>query len=335
MDVEDATAIAALSTAAMATTATAVAAAPLLHKAHPDDPIMASGPGLPDAITLASATPADMVPVPLAEQRVTTLPGPGINAAFLSQSLDPLPDAITVDRTDGIAADVSMLDQEMSAVTNVSRVESVTTTAQVWTAESAVVDTESEAGVTTSAAVAEVATATVVADSMNERQAIFPDGGSETMVARTQSVTQTEYASTAAVAMHAEASGGSVHRSSSSVSAVAVKSLVSRLQHVHASQHQSAAKASGEFEAESKLLRSQSASGHIMAHHPMATQGSGLSSDIVDDDSATIQHRHSIGSEGDEVDKLLTSGSGVPLVPNAMGSNSKLQQMHAALGGVS
>ncbi|KAL0054642.1 hypothetical protein WJX82_000357 [Trebouxia sp. C0006] len=73
VDVEDATSMPALSTAAMAATAT-TAVAPSLLPLKEDtlhDPILTSGPGLSDAIVTANATPAQMVAVPLSEQHPT------------------------------------------------------------------------------------------------------------------------------------------------------------------------------------------------------------------------------------------------------------------------
>ena len=56
----------------------------LQDKSISDRPLSGSGPGLPIAIIAATATEAEMVPVPVTEQHVTQLPGPGMNAAILA-----------------------------------------------------------------------------------------------------------------------------------------------------------------------------------------------------------------------------------------------------------
>ena len=77
-------------------TATAVTAAPVFteraaastledNKPVAQGPLSGSGPGLPIAIIAATATEAEMVPVPATEQRVTQMPGPGVNAAVLAR----------------------------------------------------------------------------------------------------------------------------------------------------------------------------------------------------------------------------------------------------------
>lgn len=81
VDCEDATAIAAV--------ATAVASPTLLEQpvaaqeASLDKAELTSGPHLSEAVKEATAADGEMVPVPVSQQRVTSLTGPGINAAFL------------------------------------------------------------------------------------------------------------------------------------------------------------------------------------------------------------------------------------------------------------
>ncbi|KAL0031911.1 hypothetical protein WJX79_004705 [Trebouxia sp. C0005] len=92
LDVEDATSMPALSSAATAATAaTAVVSTQLPPQEDPQhDPVLGSGPSLSDAIVTATATPAQMVAVPLSEQQPVTLSSPGVNAAFLEQQADPI-----------------------------------------------------------------------------------------------------------------------------------------------------------------------------------------------------------------------------------------------------
>ena len=92
MDVEDAHTIAANFTTVAATSAAAVAT-DTIAKLPAKDPggvvqvaAMASGPHLPEAISEATATEAEMVSVPLAEQHATALSDAGINAAYLNDS---------------------------------------------------------------------------------------------------------------------------------------------------------------------------------------------------------------------------------------------------------
>ena len=377
-DVEEAADVAvALSTAELATTATAVAAAPLLDQPVKGDlsegPLLGSGPNLSDAIVIANATQADMVSVPPAEQHITALPGNSINAVFLERSSDSHTSVAAADITDGMAQETVLVNSKASTVTTAARAESVTTVAQAWTAEAAAVAEQSEGAegtasastaasvAVTSVAAAEVETGSVVtaastvAVANSSVAAVTADTGCG--VTATAAVASTSFAAAAVHESHSvggesvvteaqadasvsqeayvstqiDKSAVSVQASTSSVDTAAVKSLVARMQHMHASRHQ---RVSLESEFESSVIVSHSAIEQIKAHQSVSSHTSDLSSDDDDSDSTRSSdialHRQS-SSEGTGESSLVKSGSGVPLLPSVQKRVTKLEQMHAAM----
>ncbi len=339
IDVEDATSMPALSTAAMAATATtAVASTPpppqedTLH-----DPVLGSGPGLSDAIATATATPAQMVAVPLSKQHPVSLPGPGVNSAFLEQQADPIlvTTATTINAAvaAGPTADAAAVAERQSpVVAAVAIAESSTSIAAASTAESVVMQSRSGVATasTTAVAAAEVTTSTT-AVAEDQREANSDTEYANTVV-ETQSASNVECLSTGAVTtMHTEASGSSVLGSTSVEDTVAMTSLASKQQHVYTSSDQSKADAVMESKAESSLLVSHLSFEHIKAHR--SSQGLDVSSD--DDSIEALDSTHADGQEQNSMSEsrlqadLPMATSGVPLLAQRPGS--KLEQMHSAL----
>lgn len=134
-DIEDA--------AAMSTAATAVAASTLLKQPATAQeetsalPAMASGPHLSEAVHEAAAAHAEMVPLPLSQQRATALPGPGINAAFLSGGQPSPAAALHASQVPAEEEGRSGLQQEAStaSVVAVAAAASTTVVAADWCAD--------------------------------------------------------------------------------------------------------------------------------------------------------------------------------------------------------
>jgi len=350
IDVEDAASMPAVSTAVMAATATtAVAPTPLQPQEDTlHDPALKSGPGLSDAVVTATATPAQMVAVPLSEQHPVTLPGPGVNAAFLERQADPIlvSTATTVNEAvaAGPTADAAVAERQGPVVAAVAMAESSTTVAAVWTAESVVMQSRSGVATpsTTAVAAAEsttLTTAVAAAESTTlttavaeDQRAATSDSESANTVAETQSASKVERLSTAAVtSVHTEASGSSMLASTSSVDTVVMTSLASKRQHVYTSNDHSKADAIVESKAESSLPVSHLSFEHIMAHR--LSQGLDVASDddpieALDSTQADVQEQNSVSESRLQAD-VSTTTTGMPLLAQRPGS--KLEQMHSAL----
>ena len=336
IDVEDATSMPALSTAAMAATTAVAPVSPPPKEDTLHDPILTSGPGLSDAIATATATPAQMVADPLYEQHPVTLPGPGINAAFLEQQADPIlvTTATTVNEAvaAGPTADAAVAKRQSSVVAAVAMAESSTSIAAASTAESVVVQSRSGvATASTTAVAAAEATTSTTAVAEDQREATS-DTRSAVTVVETKSASKIERLSTAAVTtMHTEASGSSMLASTSTLDTVAMTSLASKQQHVCTSNDQSEADTVMESKAESSLLVSHLRSEQIKAHR--SSQGLDVASDddpieALDGTQADMQEQNSM-RESRLAANLSTSTSGVPLLAQRPGS--KLEQLHSAM----
>ena len=328
----------ALSTAAMAATATtAVASAPSLPQEDAlQDPVLGSGPGLSDAIVTATAIPAHMVAVPLSEQHPVTMPGPGVNAAFLEQQADPIlvTTATTIDEAvaAGSTADATVAERQSPLVTAVTMAESSTATAAASTAESVVMQSRSGVSSASTTAVAAAEATTFTTAVAEDQHVAVSDIECASTVAETQSASKVERLSAAAVTtLHTETSGGSMLASASAVDTVAMTSLASNQQHVYTSTDQSKADAVVESTAESSLLVSHLSFEHIKAHR--SSQGPDVASDddpteALDSTQADMQEQNSMSEPRLQAD-LSTTTSGVPLLAQRPGS--KLEQMHSAL----
>lgn len=339
VDVEDATSMPALSTAAMAATAT-TAVAPSLLPLKEDtlhDPILTSGPGLSDAIVTANATPAQMVAVPLSEQHPVSSPGPGINAAFLEQQADPILGTTATTVNEAVAAgpttDAAVAERLSPVVAAVAMAEISTATAAASTGGSAVMQSRSGGATasTTAVTVAAAEEATSTTAEAEDQCEANSDSESANTVAETQSALKVECLSTAAVTtMHTEASGSSMLASTSAVDTVAMTSLASKQQHAYTSD-QSKADPVVESRAESSLLVSHLSSEHIKAHRSF--QGLDVASDddpieALDSTGADVQEQNSMSESRLQADLSMTT-SGMPLLAQRPGS--KLEQMHSAL----
>ena len=328
----------AVSTAVMAATATtAVAPTPLQPQEDTlRDPALKSGPGLSDAVVTATATPAQMVAVPLSEQHPVTLPGPGVNAAFLERQADPIlvSTATTVNEAvaAGPTADAAVAERQGPVVAAVAMAESSTTVAAVWTAESVVMQSRSGVATPSTTAVAAAESTTLTTAVAEDQRAATSDSESANTVAETQSASKVERLSTAAVtSVHTEASGSSMLASTSSVDTVVMTSLASKRQHVYTSNDQSKADAIVESKAESSLPVSHLSFEHIMAHR--LSQGLDVASDddpieALDSTQADVQEQNSVSESRLQAD-VSTTTTGMPLLAQRPGS--KLEQMHSAL----
>ena len=328
----------AVSTAVMAATATtAVAPTPLQPQEDTlRDPALKSGPGLSDAVVTATATPAQMVAVPLSEQHPVTLPGPGVNAAFLERQADPIlvSTATTVNEAvaAGPTADAAVAERQGPVVAAVAMAESSTTVAAVWTAESVVMQSRSGVATPSTTAVTAAESTTLTTAIAEDQRAATSDSESANTVAETQSASKVERLSTAAVtSVHTEASGSSMLASTSSVDTVVMTSLASKRQHVYTSNDQSKADAIVESKAESSLPVSHLSFEHIMAHR--LSQGLDVASDddpieALDSTQADVQEQNSVSESRLQAD-VSTTTTGMPLLAQRPGS--KLEQMHSAL----
>jgi len=328
----------AVSTAVMAATATtAVAPTPLQPQEDTlRDPALKSGPGLSDAVVTATATPAQMVAVPLSEQHPVTLPGPGVNAAFVERQADPIlvSTATTVNEAvaAGPTADAAVAERQGPVVAAVAMAESSTTVAAVWTAESVVMQSRSGVATPSTTAVAAAESTTLTTAVAEDQRAATSDSESANTVAETQSASKVERLSTAAVtSVHTEASGSSMLASTSSVDTVVMTSLASKRQHVYTSNDQSKADAIVESKAESSLPVSHLSFEHIMAHR--LSQGLDVASDddpieALDSTQADVQEQNSVSESRLQAD-VSTTTTGMPLLAQRPGS--KLEQMHSAL----
>ena len=328
----------AVSTAVMAATATtAVAPTPLQPQEDTlRDPALKSGPGLSDAVVTATATPAQMVAVPLSEQHPVTLPGPGVNAAFLERQADPIlvSTATTVNEAvaAGPTADAAVAERQGPVVAAVAMAESSTTIAAVSTAESVVMQSRSGVATPSTTAVAAAESTTLTTAIAEDQRAATSDSESANTVAETQSASKVERLSTAAVtSVHTEASGSSMLASTSSVDTVVMTSLASKRQHVYTSNDQSKADAIVESKAESSLPVSHLSFEHIMAHR--LSQGLDVASDddpieALDSTQADVQEQNSVSESRLQAD-VSTTTTGMPLLAQRPGS--KLEQMHSAL----
>ena len=328
----------AVSTAVMAATATtAVAPTPLQPQEDTlRDPALKSGPGLSDAVVTATATPAQMVAVPLSEQHPVTLPGPGVNAAFLERQADPIlvSTATTVNEAvaAGPTADAAVAERQGPVVAAVAMAESSTTVAAVWTAESVVMQSRSGVATPSTTAVAAAESTTLTTAIAEDQRAATSDSESANTVAETQSASKVERLSTAAVtSVHTEASGSSMLASTSSVDTVVMTSLASKRQHVYTSNDHSKADAIVESKAESSLPVSHLSFEHIMAHR--LSQGLDVASDddpieALDSTQADVQEQNSVSESRLQAD-VSTTTTGMPLLAQRPGS--KLEQMHSAL----
>jgi len=338
IDVEDAASMPAVSTAVMAATATtAVAPTPLQPQEDTlHDPALKSGPGLSDAVVTATATPAQMVAVPLSEQHPVTLPGPGVNAAFVERQADPIlvSTATTVNEAvaAGPTADAAVTERQGPLVAAVAMAESSTTIAAVSTAESVVMQSRSGVATPSTTAVAAAESTTLTTAVAEDQRAATSDSESANTVAETQSASKVERLSTAAVtSVHTEASGSSMLASTSSVDTVVMTSLASKRQHVYTSNDQSKADAIVESKAESSLPVSHLSFEHIMAHR--LSQGLDVASDddpieALDSTQADVQEQNSVSESRLQAD-VSTTTTGMPLLAQRPGS--KLEQMHSAL----
>ena len=336
VDIEDATSMPALSTAAMAATATTAVASTLSLPQEDalQDPVLGSGPGLSDAIVTATATPAHMVAVPLSEQHPVTMPGPGFNAAFLEQQADPIlvTTATTIDEAvaAGSTADATVAERQSPLVTAVTMAESSTATAAASTAESVVMQSTSGVSSASTTAVAAAEATTFTTAVAQDQHVAVSDHECASTVAETQRASKVERLSAAAVTtMHMEASGSSML--ASAVDTVAMTSLASTQQHVYTSTDQSKADAVVECTAESNLLVSHLSFEHIKAHR--SSQGPDVASDddpteALDSTQADMQEQNSMSEPRLQAD-LSTTISGVPLLAQRPGS--KLERMHSAL----
>ena len=328
----------AVSTAVMAATATtAVAPTPLQPQEDTlRDPALKSGPGLSDAVVTATATPAQMVAVPLSEQHPVTLPGPGVNAAFLERQADPIlvSTATTVNEAvaAGPTADAAVAERQGPVVAAVAMAESSTTVAAVWTAESVVMQSRSGVATPSTTAVTAAESTTLTTAIAEDQRAATSDSESANTVAETQSASKVERLSTAAVtSVHTEASGSSMLASTSSVDTVVMTSLASKRQHVYTSNDHSKADAIVESKAESSLPVSHLSFEHIMAHR--LSQGLDVASDddpieALDSTQADVQEQNSVSESRLQAD-VSTTTTGMPLLAQRPGS--KLEQMHSAL----
>ena len=323
VDVEHATATAALSTAAVVTTATAVAPTPLLAKDsyETDGPLMGSGPRLAAAISQATSTPADMIPVPVCEQQVTAMQAPASNDAVLNSSATQLTATTTADATaHGITAgDAGVEPERVPSLAALTRLQSSTFMAHVPAAS--VAAEPGPAVILTSAAAAATVATTVVA---TERVAASGDRAVVT-TAGAQSVPEVDFVGTAAAAagMHAQPSGDSV--SVSTFSACTVREVVSCVQLEGESSNAAAV-------APASKSGSMLESGTEHSQEPPANvASSGVSSDGGADKASDYKNMlQGEGTQDQPVDgaALTNSGNGVP---NVLSLASKLERMHSAM----
>lgn len=316
VDVEDATAI-----AAVATASTAVAATPLpALEDDPTDSLLTSGSGLREAVIIANATPAEMIPVPLSEQHAVAMPGPGVNSASLEKQADPITASTVADATDA-AADATMTDRQTPIVTSVAVAETATSVVAASTAETVVMESGEEVATVSTSAVA--AARTVATAVVEERCSAASDTESASVDLRTESISEVAFVSTAAAATTVvETSDGSVRMSSSAEVTMAAKSQVLQLRHVHATKDESEADSVTESGAESSV--SSFSLEQIKAHRSAPSE----QPDLVSQSSQDGMHSSEEKSGQDRFD-LRSSGSGVPLL--AKRPVSKLEQLHAAL----
>ncbi|DBA97171.1 TPA: hypothetical protein ACH3X1_014934 [Trebouxia sp. C0004] len=318
--------------AATATTAVAPSPPPLkedtLH-----DPVLRSGPGLSDAVITATATPAQMVAVPLSEQHPVTLSGPGVNA-FLQAEPILVSTATTINEAAaaGPTADATVAERQGPVVPAVAMSDSSTSIAAASAAESVVMQSRSGvAAASTTAVVAAEATMLTTAVAEDESVAIS-DTESAITVVETQSASKVERLSTAAeTSTPTQASGSSMLMSTFAVDTVAMPSVASKRQDDYTSSDQFKTEAVVESKAESCLLVSHLSSEHIKAHR--SSQGLDVASgndpiEALDRTQTDVQEQNSV-SESTVQGDLSTTISGIPLLAQRLGS--KLEQMHSAL----
>ena len=310
----------------MATASTAVAATPLpALEDDPTDSLLTSGSGLKEAVIIANATPAEMVPVPLFEQHAIALPGPGVNSALLEQQADPITVSTVADATDAAAADATVMDRQTPIVTSVAVVETATSMVAASTAETVVMESGEEVATVSTSAVA--AARTVATAVVEERYSAASDTESASVDLRTESISEVAFVSTtAATATVVETSDGDVHESSSAEVTMAAKAQVLQLRHDHASKDESEADSITESGAESSV--SSLSLEQIKAHRSAPSEQPDLVSQSSQDG---MQQHSSEENSGQDGSTLRSSGSGVPLL--AKRPVSKLEQMHAALRG--
>lgn len=317
IDVEDATTAAAVSSVAMATTATAVAASP-----PPEQPLtavnnnvdgvaMVSGPRLPQAVSEATASEAEMIAVPISEQLVMSLPGPGINAAFLSAS-SHLPTAAADEGTTAVN-DKPILVQ--------SRTASVVATKVI--AAGAAVEPANTAGLSTASMASAVAavTSTVVSGSSNGQNAITAMHVSTSSVSQ---LTQQSESVSAAAMMPAESSEG--FESGKADLSVAEPLL---LQHAEVAGQQptEAEPAKGMQDDCSNMMVASLSSEQIRAQQSFGYHHAGLQAN-ANGDGVSGHELQIADSQNEDVPSLKMSGTSLPLL-SVKQSVMRLEQLHA------
>ena len=205
-DIEDAAAAAAMVTAATAVAAPTLQKQPATVQEETSAlPAMASGPHLSEAVQEAtSAAGAGMVPVPLSQQYAIALPGPGINASFLSGG-QPIP-AAALPASEVPAEDghESPLQQEAStaSVVAVAAAASTVVVAADWCTDATGLCSASAVTASTSTGIAVVAGETNDQDAANEppasSQGVVPGQSPAGLVSVTAASTSAEATSASA-----------------------------------------------------------------------------------------------------------------------------------------
>ena len=331
----------------MATTATAVVISPMLEqsaKVQEHTPVPAaltSGQHLSEAIQEATAADAEMVPVPLNEQHVTALPGPGVNAPCLPGGQSSITSAPPTAEVPAAKEEEDVLQLEASTASVVAVAASATAVASEQSAD--VSGLLSVSAFT--AAAATTAVVAVAADNSHQDAADARPTSSEAVVAGASQaglVSIMAAASTLAEAPAAVAAEGEVCGATADSAAPR-----SRQQSVADGQ----AGSTGD-DAESSLLSDFTASDEhtdstgdeessrqssVTSQHPRAQQSDGAQqAGVATDDepwSISAQGQHAADSRGNNEDESssLASGSGMSVLPNVKQSVRRLEDIHAAM----
>ena len=318
-DVEDAAAAGAVSTAAMATTATAVAAAPkqpvAAQEVAADEAVMVSGPHLPEAIGKANTGEAEMIPVPVAEQRVTALAGPGINAAFLPGSSESamITTAAEAPRTeDGLPVQ----SHTASSVAVITTAASATLVASEQSADNA-----GHASASVMSAAAAVTSVAVVAASSRECDQNTADGTPK-VSDKASSHIWSESVSPMATAMRAESSFRSQadNLDAPAAAAVAMQQAQPSVQQFTADEQADSLASAG-----SSLQQPGTSSGQVSS--TLAQQSIQAEVEAGEDGGSSGEQT----ADGKQSKPLVPLDRDAPLLPSVKQSVLRLEQMHAAM----
>lgn len=302
-----------MSIAATATTAAA-------EECVADEAVMVSGPHLPEAIGEATAGKAEMIPVPAAEQHATALTDPGINAAFLTSSLDTAATPVVAEVP---GAEVALPVQSRAA----SSVPVITTAASATlVASKQHADEKGYASASIKSAAAAVTSVAVVAASGSECDQNTAGGMPKISDKASSDTLWSDAVSATATAMHAESSFRS---QAGGVDAPAVEPLVMQQGQSSMQQPTAAEQAEALANTGSSLQQKTPSSGLISSTPAQQSPQPADETGVVR--SISGEQCLSDSKDAKQSRLLVPSDSNAPLLPSVKQSVLRLEQMHAAM----